>query len=437
MDQYDRQDRGETRHEDRFAQELADQLHPVRTQHLSHAHFPGAHLGTGRGQVNEVDASDNQDQERDGHEEGHVPYIAVGFVLALPVRIEVYVHEGLERRPQADARLPVPVARVTLQKGRQFRFEITWRNILAEPDVGVQVSVIFPVVQVPAGLYRSHRAIGYEHVRPHVGIGRNVLHDARHREVPAIVEIDRIADGLFVAEVLEGQILRDHHRIRLGERDALIPRGQRNAEHLEQVGSRPDDFAFIVDGVSEIDQPRGFGTSQPDDKLDLGEVALQGGSPARGRPGRLNGLAPTFDIVDDAVHAVGMGMIPVVAELILDVQEDQDAGGHADCEPGDIDERVGGMPAEIAQGHAEVIPEHLCLFRSVGVATVVVTAAPGHSRRGRVRTGRARQGLRPAHGPSHAHRTRICAQRSTWLSIAKSFESFEPLGFVFRQPIIF
>ena len=47
MDQYDRQDRGETRHEDRFAQELSDQLHPVRTQHLSHAHLPGAHFGTG------------------------------------------------------------------------------------------------------------------------------------------------------------------------------------------------------------------------------------------------------------------------------------------------------------------------------------------------------------------------------------------------------
>ena len=132
------------------------------------------------------------------------------------------------------------------------------------------------------------------------------------------------------------------------------------------------DFAFIVDGVSQIDQPRGFGTSQPDDKLDLGEVALQGGSPARGRPGRLNGLAPTFDIVDDAVNAVGMGMIPVVAELILDVQEDQDAGGHADCESGDIDERIGGMPAEVAQSYAEVILEHLCLFRSVGVATVAV-----------------------------------------------------------------
>ena len=55
-----------------------------------------------------------------------------------------------------------------------------------------------------------------------------------------------------------------------------------------------------------------------------------------------------------------MRMIAVVAELVLDIQEDQNAGGHADGEPGDVDERVGGMPSEVAYGYTEVVLEHLC-----------------------------------------------------------------------------
>ena len=49
-------------------------------------------------------------------------------------------------------------------------------------------------------------------------------------------------------------------------------------------------------------------------------------------------IGPTFD---DTIDAVAVGMEPVVAQLEMSDQEDDQTGGEADGEAQDIDQRMG------------------------------------------------------------------------------------------------
>ena len=55
-------------------------------------------------------------------------------------------------------------------------------------------------------------------------------------------------------------------------------------------------------------------------------------------------------------------MKPVIAFLIVYKIENQQAGGHADGETRDVDERVSLIPDEIPEGDFEIIFKHLVLF---------------------------------------------------------------------------
>ena len=104
----DRDDHGESRHNDGFSQKLPKQLEPVGPHHLAHAHFPGAHGRPRRGQVHEVDARDERYQQCDNQEEHHVAEITVGLEFAVPVRMQVNVQQGLQRRSQYLGRFAEP-----------------------------------------------------------------------------------------------------------------------------------------------------------------------------------------------------------------------------------------------------------------------------------------------------------------------------------------
>src|ERR1700727_2080040 len=48
--------------------------------------------------------------------------------------------------------------------------------------------------------------------------------------------------------------------------------------------------------------------------------------------------------------------------LIEDKEQDDDAGGHADRQAGDIDDRVDLIFPKVAPGDLEIVPEHMCSF---------------------------------------------------------------------------
>ena len=60
--------------------------------------------------------------------------------------------------------------------------------------------------------------------------------------------------------------------------------------------------------------------------------------PRRPRYAR-NGMLPAY-LVSDAVQLLGMGMKTIIAEFVLDEQQNQQAASEADTQPGDVEEGI-------------------------------------------------------------------------------------------------
>jgi hypothetical protein len=67
----------------------------------------------------------------------------------------------------------------------------------------------------------------------------------------------------------------------------------------------------------------------------------------------------TFDNAVDAVNGRSIFMKVVIAQLVFDKQYDQDAAGHADGKPGDIDYRDPFVSHKMAERYLDVIPDHM------------------------------------------------------------------------------
>ena len=65
---------------------------------------------------------------------------------------------------------------------------------------------------------------------------------------------------------------------------------------------------------------------------------------------------------DDAMNTVGFAVVAVIAEFVLEIEEDQRAAREADCETDDVDEGVGFVACEVADGDGDVVFEHLRTF---------------------------------------------------------------------------
>ena len=66
-----------------------------------------------------------------------------------------------------------------------------------------------------------------------------------------------------------------------------------------------------------------------------------------------------FIVQDNAVDIIDILMKPVVVELILNPKEDQNAYGHAYCQPGYVDERKDFLPFHFAECHFKIVLEHV------------------------------------------------------------------------------
>ena len=65
-----------------------------------------------------------------------------------------------------------------------------------------------------------------------------------------------------------------------------------------------------------------------------------------------------FYVIYDPVHPVGMGMIPIVAQFVPKRSAGSACSRQTDREPHDVDERVGGIPEQVAEGYGEAVLEH-------------------------------------------------------------------------------
>jgi hypothetical protein len=66
-------------------------------------------------------------------------------------------------------------------------------------------------------------------------------------------------------------------------------------------------------------------------------------------------------ILHDAIETIAVGEEAVVAELMLDDQQNHDAARHANGEAGDVDEGISSVLEQISKGDFEVAFKHSSL----------------------------------------------------------------------------
>ena len=195
-----------------------------------------------------------------------------------------------------------------------------------------------------------------------MGVSGDIFQDAGDGELAShfgVFDGDDFSDWIFTAEEFFCHLLGEEDGVRFLEGGFGVALDEGEGEEFQDVcvgHAEPLAEAFVAVAypgpavLSEVD---------PHGALDFREVVFErGGEGARGANGVAGIGAFGVGFSEDPVDPVGVFVVPVVAEFILDVEEDEDAAGHADGQAGDVDEGIDFVAEEVAEGDGEVVFEH-------------------------------------------------------------------------------
>ena len=156
---------------------------------------------------------------------------------------------------------------------------------------------------------------------------------------------------------------RDSERtIALGSRRAVrgiaLHQGEREDVEERSVG-REDLGLFEGEVIALPEDDVAEGAGELGQGLDLRILVADGLGQDPGRPELMDlGVALVRPVGGDPVDPVGVPVEAVVAELVDDVEHDENAGRDADGQAHDVDESVALMPGQVPQGDLQVVLEH-------------------------------------------------------------------------------
>ena len=166
----------------------------------------------------------------------------------------------------------------------------------------------------------------------------------------------RLPHRIAIAEMLARLAFGEDERIEAAERGPPVAADERQIEHVEEalIGHHHVGVGRLA--VLQHDRAGGV---QGGDRLDLREVAPQpGGDRIEGplREGRrLLGGDPL------ALHLIGalrIGQPGIVAEMVADEEQDQQAGGEAERQAEDVDEGIGLVLRERPKADRQIVTPH-------------------------------------------------------------------------------
>ena len=104
----------------------------------------------------------------------------------------------------------------------------------------------------------------------------------------------------------------------------------------------------------------GTGVQEAGDLLDVREIVLQQGAKGWGDGAEVEGFDALFVIEasGDAPDATRLAIVPVIAGLVQDIGQDEQAAGQADGQPEEVDERDEFVFGEVTEGDLQIIFEH-------------------------------------------------------------------------------
>jgi hypothetical protein len=161
--------------------------------------------------------------------------------------------------------------------------------------------------------------------------------------------------GIFGAEVLAGQPRREEDGVLTHESVAGIAPEKLDAEDPEQVRVGGVDVGFL-EGLVAIDDGLGFEPSgeHHGGGLDLGIAFLEGRREGRVVAGDDILALGRLAIEVDPVDAVGVRAERVDARLEANVEQNEGAGGQADGQGQDVEERMALVLDRPPEGQAEI-----------------------------------------------------------------------------------
>ena len=180
-----------------------------------------------------------------------------------------------------------------------------------------------------------------------MGVARHVAHHSGDLAGVGVVPQDRLPQRVLVAEELARQVLAQDHGVGFQQCRRRVAAHEREVEDLEDVRLRKGDA--LVELVSAAGKDRGE-IPKARNGLDLGD--LIGQLPGQRRP------QPAEAAPAQVVNAVCVTVEGLEAQLVLDVEQDQQAARHPYSHAENVDQGVRLVPEEVAQGCSEVVPEH-------------------------------------------------------------------------------
>ena len=185
-------------------------------------------------------------------------------------------------------------------------------------------------------VFRPERCIGCENIKDELRIRADVLHDRRdlHFFPPNRQDFSK---RILVAKVLVGGVFGEDDGIRDGQRRPRISFNKRKREDGEHGRVRIVETLFPEKDASAFDD--GMISAEPNSRLDLRKFTFHRGSERLRCPGCPVYLPSKRQFRSDSVDPLRVCMIPVIPQLILDVQTDQQTAPESDAESGHVDQR--------------------------------------------------------------------------------------------------
>ncbi|MCG3121035.1 MAG: hypothetical protein ALAOOOJD_03969 [bacterium] len=210
-------------------QKLFDQLRAIRAEHFAHAHLFGAMDRPRGGQIHEINAGDDQHEQRDAGKDINVENVVVGFDLTLQLRGEMDILHRLQEQPRVLPRR----RKIFLDDLRELGFKFGGGKPFAQLEISPN-RIDEPTFE-KIHIVRRHQHVleRGKHVVFEMRVLRRVRGDASDLEIDvAVVEIDRhhFAENVEAAKIFLGNLPTHHHAVWMRERSLGLAAQKGNRE---------------------------------------------------------------------------------------------------------------------------------------------------------------------------------------------------------------
>jgi hypothetical protein len=144
----------------------------------------------------------------------------------------------------------------------------------------------------------------------------------------AVIDHQFLADHVGPVKVFFGGLFSDHHGMGIPQSGGCVAVDHGQGKHREETGIRIDSMLFL-DILAAFFHPDVPGSCEPDHLFDLGEIVFQGKGSRCRRSGIDTLITPELDLIVDPVDAVGLLIVPVIAQLVQYIKYDEQAGSDA------------------------------------------------------------------------------------------------------------